>query len=109
MGSFGGQKNTDHTPDELMQTRDNEDTIQYNLVEEIFQKAIDLGGSDIHFEPNESNITIRIRVDGHFITTDRISLSQKSAIVARIKIMASLKIDEQRLPQDGKAVYKDIN
>lgn len=92
-----------------MQTRDTEDTIQYNLVEEIFQKAIDLGGSDIHFEPNESNITIRIRVDGHFITTDRIALSQKSAIVARIKIMASLKIDEQRLPQDGKAIYKDTN
>lgn len=109
MGSFGGQKNTDHNPDELMQTRDAEDTIQYNLVEEIFQKAIDLGGSDIHFEPNESNITIRIRVDGHFITTDRIALSQKSAIVARIKIMASLKIDEQRLPQDGKAIFKDAN
>jgi type IV pilus assembly protein PilB len=82
---------------------------QYDLVEKIFQKAIDLGGSDIHIEPNDINVTVRIRVDGHFITADLISLFQKSTIVARIKIMASLKIDEQRLPQDGKAIYKDNN
>ncbi len=80
---------------------------QYDLVEKIFQKAIDLGGSDIHIEPNDVNVTVRIRVDGHFITADQISLFQKSTIVARIKIMASLKIDEQRLPQDGKAIFKD--
>jgi type IV pilus assembly protein PilB len=46
-------------------------------------------------------------VDGHFINSKRLPISEKSAIVARIKILASLKIDEQRLPQDGKAVFVD--
>lgn len=90
-----------------MQTREPIKEIQSDLVESIFQKAIQMGGSDIHIEPNDVDIVVRIRVDGHFITTDRLELSYKSAIVARIKIMASLKIDEQRLPQDGKAIYKD--
>lgn len=90
-----------------MQTSKADEGIQENLVEEIFQNAITLGGSDIHIEPNDEDITVRIRVDGHFVTTNHIPLIQKSAIVARIKIMASLKIDEQRLPQDGKAMFKD--
>ncbi len=80
---------------------------QLDEVEDIFARALELGGSDIHIEPGDLDIAIRIRVDGHFMTHKRLPLDQKSAIVARIKILASLKIDEQRLPQDGKAIYRD--
>jgi type IV pilus assembly protein PilB len=76
---------------------------------ELFTEAIRLGGSDIHIEPGEIDIAVRIRVDGHFISYKRLPLSEKSAIVARIKILASLKIDEQRLPQDGKATFTDTS
>lgn len=92
-----------------MQTREPAQEIEHDLVESIFQKAIEMGGSDIHIEPNDTDIVVRIRVDGHFITTDRLPLVHKSVIAARIKIMASLKIDEQRLPQDGKAIYHDAS
>jgi type IV pilus assembly protein PilB len=74
---------------------------------ELFGEALRLWGSDIHIEPGETDIAVRIRVDGHFINSKRLPISEKSAIVARIKILASLKIDEQRLPQDGKAVFVD--
>jgi type IV pilus assembly protein PilB len=80
---------------------------QEDIVAEIFTEALKLSGSDIHIEPGDADIAVRIRVDGHFTTYRRLPLEQKSAIVARIKILASLKIDEQRLPQDGKAVYHD--
>ncbi len=75
---------------------------------DIFAKSIELGASDIHIEPGETSVNIRVRVDGHFIELDPLPIDTRSAIVARIKILASLKIDEQRLPQDGKALYRDM-
>ena len=74
---------------------------------DIFAKSIELGASDIHIEPGETSVNIRVRVDGHFVELDPLPIETRSAIVARIKILASLKIDEQRLPQDGKALYRD--
>lgn len=50
---------------------------------------------------------VRFRIDGHFAEHATAEEDQKSAIVARIKILAGLKIDETRLPQDGKAAFKD--
>lgn len=77
-------------------------------IDEIFAKALALGASDIHIEPEEDGLLIRIRVDGRFIEYGRFSSYEKAPLIAKIKILASLKIDEQRLPQDGKANYHDI-
>jgi type II secretory ATPase GspE/PulE/Tfp pilus assembly ATPase PilB-like protein len=66
-----------------------------------------MSGSDIHFEPKENGMRVRVRVDGHFIDVEAAAESQKAPILARIKILANLKIDEQRLPQDGKASFRD--
>lgn len=95
--------------DSLMQTAGGISAAEteQDAVSMIFSEAIRLGGSDIHIEPTETDICVRIRVDGHFIESQRFPLAQKSSIVARIKILASLKIDEQRLPQDGKASFQD--
>ena len=66
-----------------------------------------MGASDIHIEPGESTVKIRLRVDGRFMEYKTLAESEKSSLIARIKILSSLKIDEQRLPQDGKASYRD--
>lgn len=77
------------------------------FVDEVFAKAISMGASDVHFEPREKDMRIRLRVDGHFTELCVAESSQKAAVVARVKIIAALKIDETRLPQDGKANFAD--
>ena len=72
------------------------------IVNSILQFAIKSKASDIHIEPTESSLRVRFRIYG--VMTEKLQLPKKmaSSIVARIKIMANLKIDEKRLPQDGR-------
>ena len=72
------------------------------IVNTLIEHAVLQGASDIHIEPLEKNIIIRYRVDG--ILNDVIVLPKEimAGIVARIKVLANLKIDEHRLPQDGR-------
>ena len=57
--------------------------------------------SDIHIEPLEHDLIIRMRIDGVLRQTMKLPKSIEAALVSRIKIMAKLKIDEHRVPQDG--------
>ena len=57
--------------------------------------------SDIHIEPLEHDLVIRMRIDGVLRQTMKLPKSIEAALVSRIKIMAKLKIDEHRIPQDG--------
>ena len=57
--------------------------------------------SDIHIEPLEKSLVIRMRIDGVLRQTMELPKSIEPALVSRIKIMAKLKIDEHRIPQDG--------
>lgn len=77
------------------------------FVDETFSQAMRLGASDVHLEPTENGMRVRVRVDGHFTELARAEENQKASIVARVKILAGLKIDETRLPQDGKANFTD--
>jgi len=77
-----------------------------SLVNDIFLEALRSGASDIHIEPRDKVMIVRLRIDGNFINFKTIDLIQKDAIIARIKILAYLRIDEHRLPQDGKINYK---
>ncbi len=79
---------------------DDENIISF--VNDLFLQAISKWASDIHIEPNAKEIRIRLRIDGNFINYKVLELKKASSLVARIKIMAYLRIDEQRLPQDGK-------
>jgi type IV pilus assembly protein PilB len=72
----------------------------------MFLEALHSLASDIHIEPREKKLVIRLRVDGNFISYKEIPLRSKDAIIARIKILAYLRIDEHRLPQDGKINFK---
>ncbi|MDP2104127.1 MAG: GspE/PulE family protein, partial [Candidatus Gracilibacteria bacterium] len=76
-------------------------------IDTIFATALTRGASDIHIEPGEGSLKIRMRVDGSFVEYATLGDGEKSSLIARIKILSSLKIDEQRLPQDGKASYHD--
>lgn len=65
--------------------------------------ALDLRASDIHLEPLQNYVRIRYRVDGVLRKIVEYPTNLHPAVVSRIKIMSDLKIDEQRLPQDGRA------
>ena len=72
------------------------------LVDEMFKKAMQLKASDIHIEPEDARLRIRMRVDG--ILKEVFSHPRKlaPAIVSRIKVMADMDITERRRPQDGR-------
>lgn len=72
------------------------------VVDTLLEYAIFEGASDIHIEPQEKEVTVRYRIDG--ILHDVMTLPKviQAALVARIKVIANLKIDEHRLPQDGR-------
>lgn len=65
--------------------------------------ALDLRSSDIHIEPEENTVRIRYRVDGVLRQIVEYPHNIHPAVVSRIKIMSNLKIDEQRMPQDGRS------
>lgn len=72
-----------------------------DAVNMIIITAVDLGASDIHFDPTDDGINVRVRIDG--ILRDKFFLPKeiKQNITTRIKIMAGMNITETRLPQDG--------
>ena len=72
------------------------------LVNSIIQQAINLDASDIHIEPMEKAIRVRIRVDGVLHEHMKVPLVAHSAIITRLKIMGGMNIAEKRVPQDGR-------
>lgn len=76
------------------------------LVEDFLEYSVREEASDIHIEPMPEHILIRVRVDGVLNDYKVLSVNQHSPITARIKILSNLKIDEQRLPQDGQFSYQ---
>ncbi|MCC7197729.1 type II/IV secretion system protein [Candidatus Peregrinibacteria bacterium] len=72
------------------------------MVLSLISYALDLRSSDIHIEPEENRVRLRFRVDGVLRQIVEYPLNIHPAIVSRIKIMSNLKIDEQRMPQDGR-------
>jgi len=72
------------------------------IVETLLKHAILQRASDIHIEPTEKEVLVRYRIDG--ILRDAMTLPKiaASGIVARVKVLSNLKLDEHRLPQDGR-------
>jgi len=76
-----------------------------NMVNTVIEKALSQNASDIHLEPNTTKVTIRFRIDGFLHKIVELPKDILPAFVTRIKIMSNLKIDEHRLPQDGRFKY----
>ncbi len=79
-----------------------EDLPVIRIVDTLLRHAIIQGASDIHIEPMEEQVLVRYRIDG--ILHDAMTLPKHAAptIAARIKVLSNLKLDEKRLPQDGR-------
>lgn len=76
------------------------------IVSTILEYAVSSRASDVHIEPMEDRMRVRYRIDG--ILYDRLSLPKavQEAVVSRIKILSEMKIDEHRIPQDGRFNFK---
>ena len=81
------------------------------IVNEIIYIAAQAGASDIHFDPTETTIRVRFRIDGVLIDYTIIPEAIRKNLIARLKIISGMDITESRLPQDGaiKTTIKDIN
>src|SRR5688572_5955569 len=86
-----------------------EDIPIVRVVDSILEHAILEGASDIHIEPTETEVTVRFRVDGVLRPVMTFQKIVASGIVARIKILSNLKLDEHRLPQDGRFKIENPN
>jgi len=77
------------------------------LVNHLINQALEVGASDIHFEPFRENMKVRFRIDGVLHDMETISKRLQPAITSRLKLMAKMNIAEMRLPQDGRIKVKD--
>lgn len=79
-------------------------TPMVRLVNSIIERAYSENASDIHFEPNEEEMIVRMRIDGQLHRIMSIPGELKDSVTSRLKIMSRLDIVEKRIPQDGRAV-----
>ena len=72
------------------------------MIDTLLEMAVMKGASDVHLEPSEAFVRARLRIDGMLRVIVEYPLSLHSGVVSRLKIMSNLKIDETRIPQDGR-------
>lgn len=79
-----------------------EDAPVTKIVATILRYAVDGNASDIHIEPSRTQVGVRFRVDGELATSLVLPKNVHMAVVARVKILSSMRLDERRKPQDGR-------
>ena len=95
----------DDTPDlelELKPSGDANASPVVSLVDRLLMEALSRGASDIHVEPQEEALKVRLRLDGVLEELETLPKTLTPAVTSRLKIMAELDIAERRLPQDGR-------
>ena len=75
-------------------------------IDEVFSRAIAQGVSDIHFEPHESELKVRFRLDGVLQPVQSLEKARQNEVVSRLKILAGMDIAEKRRPQDGRIMVE---
>jgi general secretion pathway protein E len=103
---MGDDLDLDQVAESLSESQDllesDDDAPIIRLINAILKQAIKEGASDIHFEPYENRLAIRLRVDGVLREILQPPKELAPLLVSRIKVMAKLDIAEKRLPQDGR-------
>ena len=115
LDQYGGTNNVSNELAKVIAVEDKEDKEEEVAEEDVAEDSpiaqtinliIDYGirarASDIHIEPRENAVIVRYRVDGVLHEANKLPRRVLSALVSRIKILANLKIDEHRAPQDGR-------
>src|SRR3954465_7946675 len=77
-------------------------SLAVGIVDNIFMNALDTGTSDIHLQPERDQLRIRFRQDGILHETGQLPPDHAGNVLARLKLAASMRIDENREPQDGR-------
>lgn len=75
------------------------------LADRILHQALALRSSDLHFEPSDSQLHVRYRLDGHLAKQNPVPATKKDALTAHLKIRAGMDIAERRRPQDGRLTF----
>lgn len=100
------QREDDGTAQQVSEADVAEDSPIAQTVNLLLEYAIRSQASDIHIEPREGFVQVRYRVDGVLKEVNQLPRNVLGALVSRIKILANLKIDERRVPQDGRFKIK---
>jgi type IV pilus assembly protein PilB len=95
-------EDTDAATEEVTEDEVAEDSPIAQTVNLIIDYGVKAGASDVHIEPRESFVLVRYRVDGILREANKLPRKVLGALISRIKILANLKIDEHRAPQDGR-------
>src|SRR5687767_8882699 len=77
-------------------------SLAVGIVDNIFMNALETGTSDIHLQPERDQLKMRFRQDGVLHDTGQLPPEQAANVLARLKLAAGMRIDEQREPQDGR-------
>jgi type II secretory ATPase GspE/PulE/Tfp pilus assembly ATPase PilB-like protein len=77
-------------------------SLAVGIVDNIMMQALDNGASDIHLQPERDQLRIRFRIDGVLQRNGQLPPEQAANVIARLKLAAMMRIDEQREPQDGR-------
>jgi len=93
---------TDVDLESLATTTDTAEAPVVRLLQSIFEDAVQVRASDIHIEPDEHELRVRLRIDGELQEQVMKERRIAAALVSRLKIMSGLDISEKRLPQDGR-------
>ena len=100
------QREDDGTAQQVSEADVAEDSPIAQTVNLLLEYAIRSQASDIHIEPRENFVQVRYRIDGVLKEVNQLPRNVLGALVSRIKILANLKIDERRVPQDGRFKIK---
>lgn len=88
--------------EEVAQTQEVDDAPVVKFLNKMLLDAINMGASDLHFEPYEKFYRVRYRVDGILREITQPPLAIKEKLASRIKVISSMDISEKRIPQDGR-------
>jgi len=111
--NLGQNKSNNTNPTNFIKTFDYDNVAITDIVNSIIVDSIDKSASDIHFNPTEDGIIVRIRIDGELRNYANVPGHVKKNMITRIKILAGMNITESRIPQDGaikqKILDKDVD
>lgn len=100
------QREDDGSEQQVTEADVSEDSPVAQTINLLLEYAIRSSASDIHIEPREGFVQIRYRIDGVLNEVNRLPRNVLGSLISRIKILSNLKIDERRVPQDGRFKIK---
>ena len=100
-------RDTDYVGTQVSDVADSESAApSIRLVDSIIERGISGHASDIHIEPQEDVVNVRMRVDGILHNTLTIPKELQQSVTSRVKIMCGMDVTERRVPQDGRAIVR---